>query len=49
MLGLGVFGTEMAGIASAGIGVGVPVYLLTSAGGAFLGTLLEELKKSNKS
>ncbi len=46
-LGVITSGSKMAGIASAGIGVGLPIYLLTSAGGALLGTIIEELHHKN--
>lgn len=45
LLGLGVGGGKMAGVASAGLGIGVPVYVLTSAGGALIGTILSEITK----
>lgn len=45
LIGVGISGGKMAGVASAGIGLGVPVFLLTSAGGALLGTILNELNK----
>jgi|GEM_PF-2141961 len=44
-LGVGVAGVEAAGIAAMGTAVGVPVFLLTSAGGALLGTIVQELTK----
>jgi hypothetical protein len=44
-VGAAIGGTKMAGIASAGIGIGVPVFILSSAGGALLGTIIEEIKK----
>ena len=47
-LGLAVTGTKAAGIAAAGTAIAVKVYLLTSAGGALLGTLIQELEKSSK-
>ena len=37
----------MAGVASSSIGVGIPIFLLTSAGGPLLGTIIEELKNRN--
>ncbi|EPZ49623.1 hypothetical protein M902_0700 [Bacteriovorax sp. BAL6_X] len=43
-IGATVGGTKMAGVATAGIGVGIPIYILTSAGGALLGSIIEELK-----
>tara|TARA_R110000868_G_scaffold117600_11_gene312355 strand:- start:16018 stop:16413 length:396 start_codon:yes stop_codon:yes gene_type:complete len=43
--GVAIAGSKMAGIASAGMGVGVPIYLLSSAGGALLGTIIEEINK----
>ena len=46
-LGVAVSGSKMAGVASAGIGIGVPVYLLTTAGGALLGTIIDEIKNNN--
>lgn len=44
-LGGAVAGSKFAGVASAGMGVGVPVFLLSSAGGALLGTIIQETKK----
>lgn len=43
-IGATIGGTKMAGVATAGMGIGVPVYILTSAGGALLGSIIEELK-----
>lgn len=52
VIGATISGTKMAGIATAGLGVGIPVYILTSAGGAFLGTIIQEtsntIKKNKK-
>jgi hypothetical protein len=45
LVGVGVTGSQSAGIASAGIGIGVPVFILTSAGGALLGTIINETIK----
>jgi hypothetical protein len=45
LIGVTVAGASFAGIASAGFGIGVPFFILTSAGGALLGTILQELKK----
>lgn len=45
LVGLGVSGTQWSGVASAGFGIGVPVYILTSAGGALLGTIINETIK----
>jgi hypothetical protein len=36
-------GTEAAGIAALGSAIGLPFFLLTTAGGALLGTLVQEL------
>ena len=45
ILGTTISGGSMAGIATAGSGIGVPIFLLTTAGGALLGTIVKELKK----
>lgn len=39
---------KAAGIASSGFAFGVPVWILTSSGAAFLGTILEEFKRTKK-
>ena len=44
-IGAAVGGSKMAGIATAGMGIGVPIYVLSSAGGALLGTIIQEIKK----
>lgn len=44
-LGLGTVGIQMTGVASAGFGIGIPIFLLTAAGGALLGTIIDELKR----
>lgn len=44
-VGVTVSGGKMAGVATAGAGIGLPICLLTSAGGALLGAIVEELKK----
>lgn len=44
-VGTAASGSKMAGIASAGIGIAVPVYVLSSAGGALIGTILQEIQK----
>lgn len=45
----GIFsGSGFAGIATAGWGIGLPVFLLTTAGGTFLGTLIDEFLKEKK-
>lgn len=44
-VGIGVAGSKSAGIASLGMAIGVPVYILTSAGGALLGTIINETIK----
>lgn len=44
-LGTAIAGTKMAGVASAGLGIGVPVYVLSSAGGALIGTIIQEIKR----
>jgi hypothetical protein len=46
-VGVAAAGTEAAGIAAFGTAIGVKVYLLTSAGGALLGTIVQELRKSH--
>ena len=40
-----VSGSSFAGIATAGWGIGLPIFLLTTAGGTFLGTIIDELMK----
>ncbi len=47
-VGVVVGGSQMVGIASAGIGIGMPLFLLTSAGGAFLGVIIKEVQESKK-
>jgi hypothetical protein len=44
-LGAAIGGSKAAGIATMGAGMGVKIYILTSAGGALLGTIVEELSK----
>lgn len=44
-LGVSVAGNEAAGIAALGSAIGIKLYLLTAAGGALLGTIIEEIKK----
>jgi hypothetical protein len=44
-IGAAAGGTKAAGIATMGAGIGVPIIALTSAGGALLGTIVEELSK----
>ncbi len=48
VLGLATVGSNFVGIASAGIGLSMPFFVLTSAGGALLGTIIEEVNKSQK-
>ena len=43
-----ISGSSWAGIATAGRGIGVPVFLLTSAEGALLGKIIEEIKNQKK-
>ncbi len=43
-VGTAVSGTKMAVIASAGIGIAAPIYVLSSAGEALIGTILQEIK-----
>jgi hypothetical protein len=45
-LGVLLFGNEGAGIAAMGGAVGLPLWIVFGAGGAFAGTLLQELRKS---
>ena len=45
---LATVGSQFVGIASAGIGASMPFFVLTSAGGALLGVLIDEINKSNK-
>lgn len=40
-----VFGGEGAGVAAFGTAVGVPLWMVTSAGAAFAGVLVEELER----
>jgi hypothetical protein len=47
-LGFVTMGTKLAGIASAGIGVGLPFFVLTGAGGALLGVIIQEATKGQK-
>ncbi|MBK7844125.1 MAG: hypothetical protein IPJ71_10590 [Bdellovibrionales bacterium] len=47
-LGAAVFGSQAAGLASAGFGVGVPLALLTTVGATFLGVLVDEIEKERK-
>jgi hypothetical protein len=44
-IGAAVGGSKAAGIATMGAGIGVKIFVLTSAGGALLGTIVEELSK----
>ena len=45
--GVAIFGSKMAGLATAGMGIGIPIYLLSAAGGALLGTIIEEMEKKD--
>lgn len=45
---LAIVGTKWAGIAASGSAIAVPVVLLTSAGGALLGTIIKEINDSTK-
>jgi hypothetical protein len=49
-VGLALFGSQGAGIAALGTAVGVPLWVVFGAGGAFLGVLYEEItgKKPNQ-
>jgi hypothetical protein len=38
---------QFAGIAAIGTGIGVPIFLLTAAGGAFIGVLIDSLQKQD--
>lgn len=42
-IGVATLGSEGAGIAALGGAIGVPVFLLTTAGGALLATIVSEL------
>tara|TARA_R110002096_G_scaffold64920_1_gene158002 strand:- start:1534 stop:2037 length:504 start_codon:yes stop_codon:yes gene_type:complete len=46
-IGLTVFGGQGAGIAALGTAVGVPLWVVLGAGGAFAGMLIDELKVSS--
>lgn len=48
ILGLTTVGGKFVGIASAGIGASMPFFVLTSAGGALLGVVIDEVNKGNK-
>ena len=48
-LGLVLFGGQGAGIAALGTAIGVPLWIVLGAGGAFVGTLLEEVRRLGKS
>jgi len=45
---LGYAGVAGAGVAAFGGAVGIPLFLLSAAGGAFIGTLIDNLKKSQE-
>jgi hypothetical protein len=47
-LGLATMGSSQLGIATAGWGLSMPFFLLSAMGGAFLGTLIEEINKKIK-
>lgn len=47
-VGVGAAGSKGAGIAALGTAVGVKLYLLTSAGGALLGTIIQEVERARK-
>jgi hypothetical protein len=47
-VGVVVFGGEGAGIAAGGTAIGVPLWIVLGAGGAFAGALLEEIKRASK-
>lgn len=47
-LGTAVFGGEGAGIAAFGGAIGVPLWLVIGGGGAVLGSLIEELRRSQQ-
>jgi len=49
LAGAAVFGGQGAGIVAMGGGVGVPLALLTTIGGSFLGSLVDELQKPKTS
>ncbi len=44
--GVGGVGLEGAGIAAMGGAIGLPLFLRTSAGGALLGSIIQELEKT---
>ena len=46
--GVAAFGLEGAGIVAMGGGIGVPLALLSTAGGTFLGVVIDELNKEVK-
>lgn len=46
VLGATVFGGQGAGLAALGSAIGLPLWLVLGAGGALLGTLVEELSRS---
>jgi hypothetical protein len=48
-VGLTVFGGQGAGIAALGGAIGVPLWVVLGAGGAFAGMLIEELQKARGS
>lgn len=45
-IGLTIFGGQGAGIAALGTAIGVPLWVVLGAGGAFAGALIEELSSS---
>lgn len=51
-VGLGVgalaFGSKAAGLATAGLGVAVPIVLITSVGATFLGVIVDEIEKEKR-
>lgn len=48
-IGAVVFGGQGAGIAALGTAIGVPLWIVLGAGGAFAGMLIEELSERNSS
>jgi hypothetical protein len=43
--GIATAGSQSAGVAAMGGAIGIPLFLLTSAGGALLGLIIDEIKK----
>jgi len=47
-IGVSAAGSKGAGIVALGTAIGVKLYLLTSAGGALLGTIIQEIERARK-